>query len=270
MRKTLVMGALGALGAMLAAAPAVAADGVSPDNLDYLTNFAVTPLRVLGQPITWKGTDWAIAGAAAAGLGGLFLLDESIKSFAQDNRSSTTNSIADIFTPFGETYYMAGASIAIWAAGEMTDNVRMQRVGLNAVQAILTAQMLTQATKYIGGRIRPASTDDSTEFFSSSDSADSFGSGHVATAFAFATVVSQEYKKDHPWVPYVAYTIASGTAFARINDNRHWASDTAIGALWGIGAGWMVDKYSPFRDERIKLMPMVAQGGIGVTGHVKF
>ena len=261
---------MGALGAVLAAAPALAEDGVSPDNLDYLTGFAITPLRVLAQPVTWRGTDWAIAGAAAAGLGGLFLLDENIKSFIQDNRSGTTDSIAKAFTPFGEVTYMSGASVALWAAGEMTDNVRLQRVGLNALQAIMTAQLLTEATKYIGGRIRPAFTDNSWDFFSSDSGADSFASGHVATAFAFATVVAQEYKKDHPWVPYVAYTLASGTAFARMNDNRHWASDVALRAIWGIGAGWMVDKYSPFRDERIRLMPMVAQDGYGIRGSMQF
>jgi membrane-associated phospholipid phosphatase len=268
MRKALAVGALGA--AFAFGTPALAADGVSPDNLEYLTGFAVTPLRVLAQPITWRGSDWAIAGAAAAGLAGLFALDEDIKHFSQDNRSGTTDSIAKVFKPFGEVYYMGGASVALWAVGEMTDNVRMQRVGLNAAQAILSAQALVEATKFIGSRLRPIASDNSWDFFSSDSSANSFSSGHVATAFAFATVVSQEYKTDYPWVPWVAYTIAAGTGFSRINDNAHWASDVALGALYGIGAGWMVSKYSPFRDERIKLMPMVAENGAGVIGNMRF
>lgn len=269
MRKALVMGALAAV---LAAAPAAAADdGVSPIELDYLTNYAVTPFRVLAQPITWTGKDWAIAGAAAAGLGGLFLLDETIDSFVQDNRSSTTNKIADVFNIFGESYYMAGASVALWAAGEATDNVRLQRVGLHGVQAIVVAQLLTEATKRIGSRLRPAFSDSSWDFFESYDNGgDSFGSGHVATAFALATVISQEYKQDYPWAPYLAYGIATGTAFARLNDERHWASDVALGALWGIGAGWMVSKYSPFRDERIQVLPTASANHVGLVANMKF
>ena len=30
------------------------------------------------------------------------------------------------------------------------------------------------------------------------------------------------------------YTAATGTAFSRINDNRHWLSDTGMGAVLGI------------------------------------
>lgn len=271
MRKTVTMGVLtAALAGTLVSAPAEAADGVSPINLEYATNFAITPFRVLAQPITWTTRDWAIAGAAAAGLGGLFLLDESIHEFTQDIRGSTTNSISDAFTIFGESYYMAGASVALWAVGEATDNVRLQRVGLHAIQAIVTAQLLTEATKRIGGRLRPSDSDDAFDFFNSYDPGDSFSSGHVSTAFALATVISQEYKRDYPWVPYLAYGIATGTAFARINDERHWASDAALGALWGIGAGWMVTKYSPFRDERIRVMPLVSASHVGLAGHMQF
>jgi membrane-associated phospholipid phosphatase len=30
------------------------------------------------------------------------------------------------------------------------------------------------------------------------------------------------------------FTLASGTAFSRINDNRHWLSDAGVGALLGV------------------------------------
>jgi membrane-associated phospholipid phosphatase len=35
-------------------------------------------------------------------------------------------------------------------------------------------------------------------------------------------------------VQVLLYTAATGTAFSRINDNRHWLSDTAMGAVLGI------------------------------------
>jgi membrane-associated phospholipid phosphatase len=36
------------------------------------------------------------------------------------------------------------------------------------------------------------------------------------------------------------YVLASGTAFSRINDNRHWLSDTALGAAIGVTTAKLV------------------------------
>jgi membrane-associated phospholipid phosphatase len=57
-------------------------------------------------------------------------------------------------------------------------------------------------------------------------------SGHVTAAFAVATSLADDIKS--PLVSVLLYTAATGTAFARINDNRHWLSDTGMGAVLGI------------------------------------
>jgi membrane-associated phospholipid phosphatase len=57
-------------------------------------------------------------------------------------------------------------------------------------------------------------------------------SGHVTAAFAVATSLADDIKS--PLVHVLLYTAATGTAFSRINDNRHWLSDTAMGAVLGI------------------------------------
>ena len=61
----------------------------------------------------------------------------------------------------------------------------------------------------------------------------SFPSNHSAQAFLAATFISEEYKAQMPWVPYVAYTLAGSVALMRIGNNEHHLSDVLVGA--GIG-----------------------------------
>lgn len=64
-------------------------------------------------------------------------------------------------------------------------------------------------------------------------SANSFPSGHTATAFAAAEFLRIEYKEVSPWIGAAGYFVASGIGVARIYNNRHWLSDVIAGA--GIG-----------------------------------
>ena len=77
----------------------------------------------------------------------------------------------------------------------------------------------TQAVKYIVNNPRP------------NESPRSFLSGHTATAFMGAELVRLEYGI---WWGLAAYSVAGATAFLRIWNNWHWASDVIAGAGLGI------------------------------------
>ncbi|MFA5816039.1 MAG: phosphatase PAP2 family protein [Bacteroidales bacterium] len=62
----------------------------------------------------------------------------------------------------------------------------------------------------------------------------SFPSGHTATAFACAEFLYQEYKDVSVWYGIAGYTIAAGTGFMRMYNNRHWLTDVVAGAGFGI------------------------------------
>lgn len=62
----------------------------------------------------------------------------------------------------------------------------------------------------------------------------SFPSGHTAQAFVGATFLSEEYKDRYPWMPYVAYGLASGVGVLRMANNKHYISDVLVGAALGI------------------------------------
>ena len=61
----------------------------------------------------------------------------------------------------------------------------------------------------------------------------SYPSGHTATAFMTATMLTKEYGSRSPWIGIGAYTVASATGIMRMANNKHWLSDVLMGA--GIG-----------------------------------
>lgn len=64
--------------------------------------------------------------------------------------------------------------------------------------------------------------------------ANSFPSGHTATAFTAATIMHKEYGLTRsPWWSIVGYGCATTTGIMRTLNNRHWISDVLVGA--GIG-----------------------------------
>jgi membrane-associated phospholipid phosphatase len=78
---------------------------------------------------------------------------------------------------------------------------------------------LTQGLKHTVDKTRPDGSDNH-----------SFRSGHVATAFLSAEQLRMNYGT---WWGVAGYTFATGTAFLRLYNNRHWLGDV-IGAA-GIG-----------------------------------
>lgn len=62
----------------------------------------------------------------------------------------------------------------------------------------------------------------------------SFPSGHTATAFMAATMMSKEYGDRSPWYSIGAYSVATATGLMRMTNNKHWLSDVLVGAGIGI------------------------------------
>lgn len=62
----------------------------------------------------------------------------------------------------------------------------------------------------------------------------SFPSGHTATAFMTATMLSKEYGGRSPWYSIGAYSVATATGLSRMMNNKHWLSDVMVGAGIGI------------------------------------
>ncbi|HEX9894662.1 MAG TPA: phosphatase PAP2 family protein [Gemmatimonadales bacterium] len=193
------------------------------------------PPAPLGHVVRWS--DVAVA---VGGVGVLMLVDEPLQRFAQRNRTSATDDIAGIFRTGGEPPIYAGIGLGVLGVGFVTGKAGVRRAGSRLVAAVLLSAGEMSLMKRLVGRSRPNEQVGAFAFHPITSLDDSAGieargsmpSGHVTAAFAVATSLADDIRK--PLVKVLLYAAASGTAFSRINDNRHWISDTAMGAVLGI------------------------------------
>lgn len=171
--------------------------------------------------------------AAATSLGVVaFRNDQEIMDVIQKNKTQTTHKIATVGNMLGAgltglTPIAAGS----YFLGVYFQDNKLKRAGLFMIGASLASSIVTESVKRSFGRTRPREGKGPYDFFV--DGNKSFFSGHTAEAFTMATVISEMYKDDYPIVPWVAYGLATVTAYARVHDQAHWASDVIIGAVAG-------------------------------------
>jgi membrane-associated phospholipid phosphatase len=128
----------------------------------------------------------------------------------------------------GLTPTVLAAGAATYLYGRVTDSPRATHIGLDEIEATILAEAIVQGAKRVIRRDRPLN-DDGTK-----QKGFSMPSGHATVTFAAATVLQQHL--GYKWaIP--TYLVASYVAVSRLHDNRHYASDVAMGAATGIIIG---------------------------------
>jgi membrane-associated phospholipid phosphatase len=219
---------------------------------------------ILLAPLHWDGRSWTQAAIAVASVALLATQDERIDAAVARNRSSGTDSVSVDVTPLG-SYAAIGVSVGSLGAGLLFKNTELRDTGRDAIEAeIFAAGIITPILKKTVGRLRPSQGSDADEYHPLSND-QSFPSGHSTEAFAVASVFAA---RSRGWVvPVVAYTLASGVAFARMNDRAHFASDVVAGAIIGTAVGHtVVHLHAPEGEKSISwnLVPVPARRGAGL------
>jgi membrane-associated phospholipid phosphatase len=194
----------------------------------------------------FRGGDVAIVGALLTAQVALFAFDDEIHRAAASMRSDATNDVASAFRPLGRKPPWYLASAAAYAIGKVAGEPRVADVALHAVVSLAVANAITGGLKGLTGRFRPIVLDvtgtDSVWVARDPDewgllagwrdgaARQSWPSGHATAAFAVAAVLAEELGGVTPWI---AYPIAMGVAWSRVNDEAHWATDVLMGALVG-------------------------------------
>lgn len=80
---------------------------------------------------------------------------------------------------------------------------------------------------------------------------DSFPSGHTAMAFMGAEFLWQEYKDKSVWYGIAGYAVATGTAYLRMYNNKHWFTDVVTGAGVGIISTKMGYWLTPYIQQKL-------------------
>lgn len=188
-------------------------------------------------PFHWNGTQWITCGSLAAMECGLIFAngDKNIMLFAQRNRSSTSDFIEhDFGDPFGSGLYPGIIIGSTYLIGCIWKQDHPKRMAMLAAKSIIISGATTFIIKSVAERYRPYQGGDPEHWLGPKGmfSYDSYPSGHTTVAFATATTIALEYA--HPLIiPILAYSLATLTAYGRINGNFHWGSDVLMGAAIG-------------------------------------
>jgi len=186
----------------------------------------------LAQPLRW----WHGA-LVLGGLSGLMLLDRPAQRFTQDIRTRDGNRLAGGLRHFGQPEVYATITLGMLGTGLVSGNDEITRSGARLATALALAGATSTLGKLALGRPRPSESLDADGYIPFSGQ-EAMPSGHTAVAFALATALSDDIH--HTWASVGLYTIATGVAWSRVNDNRHWLSDVAAGAVMGVASAKVV------------------------------
>jgi hypothetical protein len=214
-------------------------------------------------PLRFGVRDWLLTGGAIAGTGLTMLADEPTRrEFLEEH-----NAVKDVATDIGNLYGtgLPGAVViaGLYSGGLIFDSPKIRLAGLHVAQSLAYAGLLTTGLKIVIGRHRPYLGDGPHVFtpFTGNDAFYSLPSGHTTVAFAISSSLAADI--DNPWASVGLYGIAALTAASRIYVDRHWLSDTFLGAMIGTACGYgVVHLHDAPGDGHASLMVIPSVNGI--------
>lgn len=234
---------------------APAGHGESLFSFTYLELVANDVKETFTAPVSWGTSEWLAFSGVAAGLAGLTFFDSQIHEAVQDNRSRALDDVCRAIQPFGAEYSF-GVLGTLYIGGEILQDQRARATALDGLSAsLISGLLIAEPLKYTVGRARPSQGP--ADHFAPFSTDQSFPSGHATQAFTVATVISEHY--DSLWVRAFSYGLAGMVGFARMEQDAHWASDVAAGAVIGAFVGHVVVRYNE-KQRAIRLEPVTGPG----------
>jgi membrane-associated phospholipid phosphatase len=193
-------------------------------------------------------------------------LDNSVQRHSQDHRSPSKDDLASTLRHFGQPEVFATITLGMVGGGLIGGNDGLVRAGGRLGASLVTAGAVTTLGKLAFGRPRPNASLDADGYVPFSGQ-DAMPSGHTSIAFALATSLADDIHRT--WASVGLYALATGVGWSRINDNKHWFSDVAAGAVVGVTSS----KLATGRWQIFNLRPpsfLIAPGYASLTWHAEF
>ena len=184
------------------------------------TNPGVKPYKFMDD-LTFVGIPLFVAGWALKGDKAMF----RVNAKSEQGGKSNTQLLTDFKTGIDDyTQFFGPAMVVGLKLGGYEGRSDWPRLLASAGMSYAIMAALVNGIKYSAKEMRP---DGST--------ANSWPSGHTATAFVGASLLHKEYGLTRsPWWSVAGYGVATATGVMRVLNNRHWISDVMSGAGIGI------------------------------------
>jgi membrane-associated phospholipid phosphatase len=183
-----------------------------------------SPLHLQGDDARWL-VPLGVTTAA------LIATDRRTAGTLHDDPATLTASRAVSYA--GSIYTGAALAPTSYLVGRHSGNPRLRETGLLGAEALADSIIVHSVLKELTQRPRPREGGGIGRFFTGGNS---FPSGHATNAFAFATVIANEYK-DRPLVRWGAYGVAGLVGVSRFTGRKHFLSDVVVGSAIGYGIG---------------------------------
>lgn len=179
------------------------------------TNEGVKPYKVMDD-LTFVGVPVFLAGIIAK---------SEKKSFRQNTKDNKHTLLTDFKTRIDDYSQFFGPVVTTGLKiGGIEGRSDWGRYLASTAMAYGIMAGFVNGIKYTAKEMRPDGT-----------TANSWPSGHTATAFVGATLLHKEYGMTRsPWYSVAGYGVATATGVMRVLNNRHWVSDVLSGAGIGI------------------------------------
>ena len=184
------------------------------------TNPGVKPYKFMDD-LTFVGIPLFVGGWAIKGEKAMFRVNQNAEKGGKKN----TQLLTDFKTGIDDyTQFFGPAMVVGLKLGGYEGRSDWPRLLASAGMSYAIMAGFVNGIKYTAKEMRP---DGST--------ANSWPSGHTATAFVGATLLHKEYGLTRsPWWSVAGYGVATATGVMRVLNNRHWISDVMSGAGIGI------------------------------------
>lgn len=181
------------------------------------TNPGVKPYKFMDD-MTFAGIPLFVAGLAVKG-------DKAMFRVNNDKGKKNTQLLTNFKTGIDDYSQFFGPAMVVGLKlGGYEGRSDWPRLLASAGMSYGIMALLVNGIKYTAKEMRPDGS-----------SANSWPSGHTATAFVGATLLHKEYGLTRsPWFSVAGYGVAAATGVMRVLNNRHWVSDVMSGAGIGI------------------------------------
>lgn len=169
---------------------------------------------------TTENAWWLLGGVSATFLVHEF---EDPEGAVKGLNESFLDPLFDFGNIWGDARVQIPLALGSWAVGSWQDNDKLAHFGYDLTRGLFLTYGVTSAGKLVFERTRP------------NGDPYSFPSGHTATAFTTAGVLSRHYG---PWGTAAGVSLGVLTALGRMEENKHYASDVVAGAT----IGWIIGR----------------------------
>lgn len=239
---------------LILAGPSLTASGQSGDPMRFV-RWSAGDVGALAQ------SAWSSRSALVVGIAGSTVLlasqfDRTLARHSRQLSESMPRRMRKVLHESGNVDLIRPLAVVVFLGSLTSGNEYFQDAAFTSMEAVIYANLVTQALKFVAGRERPSAGVGSGRFKPFSG-ARSLPSGHATTVFAFAM----------PWLIYYPgvasvslITLGVGTALVRMADDYHWLSDVLAGGLIGGGMGYLLSR----RHQNLVASPVLALDKVGL------